>query len=170
MGSTMRAIHKKLPATTIENRFDEKLEHIPAQDSPYVPLFLLQEASFKTPNMRRTKWVVAMPNGTNKAYYRWFERNVLRGSEMELKMEVRMGDIEAIEQMEDWAAAGRNEVVMEARRYCKIDIGKLLDPDVLWRYVEHSKTVPVQSLDLIVPSTAEWFPERDGPINRQQQG
>jgi len=120
--------------------------------------------------MRRTKWMVAVPNFNNMTYYRWFKRNVIRGNEMELKVEVRMGDIEAIEQMETLAAAGRDEVAMEGPRYVKIDIGKLLDPDVLWRYVEHSKTVAVQSVDLTQPSTAEWFPERDGPINRQRRG
>ncbi|KAI1608151.1 hypothetical protein EDD37DRAFT_654153 [Exophiala viscosa] len=169
MGSMLRAIHKKLPATTIENRFDEKLEYVPAQDSQYEPLFILQEASFRTPAMRRTKWVVVKPNTNNKAYYRWFDRNVIRGSEMELKMEVRIRDIEAIEQMEDLAAAGRDEAVIEGRRYVKIDIDKLWDPDVFWRYVEHSKTVAVQSIDLTKPSTAEWFPERDGPIDQMPQ-
>lgn len=122
--------------------------------------FLLQETTYKSPSMRRTRWSTSR-TAHRTIYRHWYNRNVIRGTAPTLTVEVRLWTAGAEDRLQLLGAAGRGEAHMDNEQFLFLDMQHVTDENglrtLLCTQEVEPMTIPVE------PGTLEVFPARENP-------
>lgn len=121
-----------------------------------VPIFLLQEASFRVRRLRVSRWITTLKDRDAKAFRHWYIRNVYHGQELELKMEMRIRANGTLEDFKTIQQAGEGRITIGNRMYSGLDLDT--QPSMIWDQL--CRRNPAFSGPLTEPSTHDFFPER----------
>lgn len=166
MWQVLEIAQEKMPWLNFENTLDGSGLKVLAE-----PLFLLQETSFNTYLMRCSPWITTLNNSGGTPYLHWYRRNIQRGEEAVLKIEVRLRTDGKVENYDLFRRAGNGELSLNNRGYHPLNI-EHNDFVEIWELLSNNMGDQTGVLHpRTEPGTATFFPERRHRRNTvDQQG